>query len=125
MAQKYEVVVNGSITLRADGMAWGYPQTDGEGSGATDENVMYRERLPDRYTFKITFNYPDETVAQKILQVRGMTGCSVDYYDVMKRSRVTRQMYPVGDDIGAAVFIDGNFVFDPYELRFVQTIPDS
>lgn len=29
-------------------MSWEYPQTDGDGSGATDENVMIREVLPER-----------------------------------------------------------------------------
>ena len=39
--EKYEVMINGSITLKADQMSWEYPQTDGEGSGATDENRLY------------------------------------------------------------------------------------
>ena len=46
--EKYEVQINGKTKLKADQMSWEYPQTDGDGSGATDENVMIRDVLPER-----------------------------------------------------------------------------
>lgn len=49
------MLINGSITLTADGMGWEYPQTDSEGSGATDENLMIREVLPERDKLILTF----------------------------------------------------------------------
>lgn len=124
--EKYEVLINNSITLTADGMAWDYPQTDGEGSGATDENVMIREVLPERDKITLSFEKDKtETEIRKILQVRALEECTVNYYDLRAGSRLTKTMYPVSDEIKAAYLIDGQFVVEPFELRFVQTVPNS
>jgi len=124
MATKIEVVVNG-ITLKPNRLSYGYPQTDGEGSGATDENVMYREVLPERDTLKLEFPFPDEATAQKLMQVRGLVSCNVDFFDIRSLSRKTKVMYPVGDDLVTHSFINGALTFETYELRFVQMIPDK
>ena len=121
---KYDVVVNGSITLKVDNLKFGYPQTDGEGSGATDGNVMFREVLPARYTVKYLFNCMDEKTAQKVMQVRSMESCSVNYYDILTLSWVTKTMYPAGDDLVVRELLESGFIFEPYELRFIQMIPD-
>ena len=127
---KYRVIINPSssepIELDADGMGWEYPQTDGEGSGATDENVMIREVLPERDKITLTFE-KDVTEAEirKILTVRRMEECEVDFYDLREGKRLTKQMYPVSDAINAAYLINGDFVVDPFELRFIQMIPNE
>lgn len=122
--KKYEVLVNGNITLTADGMGWDYPQTDGEGSGATDENVMFREVLPERDKITLKFDKgTTEAEVRTILQVRALEECTVNYYDLRTGGRVTRQMYPVSDEIKAAYLINDEFVVEPFELRFIQTVP--
>lgn len=125
MAQKYEVIINNSITLTADGMSWEYPQTDGEGSGATDENMMYREVLPERDKISLFFAQ-DKTEAEirQILAVRAMDECSVNFYDLRAGKRLTKTMYPVSDAIKAKGLINGEFIVEPFELRFIQTVPN-
>ena len=125
MAAKYEVIINDSITLTADGMSWEYPQTDGEGSGATDENIMYREVLPERDKISLSFaSDKTEPEIRQILLVRAMDECRVNYYDLREGERVTKQMYPVSDAIKAKALVNDQFIVEPFELRFVQTIPD-
>ena len=123
--QKYEVVVNGNITLIADGMSWEYPQTDGEGSGATDENVMIREVLPERDKISLRFEKgKTEAEIRQILAVRSLDECTVNFYDLRAGARLTKTMYPVADTINAHMFVNGEFICEPFELRFIQTIPD-
>ncbi|MGN0548042.1 MAG: hypothetical protein ACI4IM_00420 [Acutalibacteraceae bacterium] len=123
--EKYEVMINGSIILKADQMSWEYPQTDGEGSGATDENIMIREVLPERDKISLSFNGEGMTEAdiRTVLAVRKMDSCTVNYYDLRSGARVTRTMYPVSDAIKTKALIDGNFIVESFELRFIQTIP--
>lgn len=124
--EKYEVLINGKTTLKADQMSWEYPQTDGEGSGATDENVMIREVLPERDKITLSFSGSDlsEAEIRKILMVRALDSCIVNYYDLRSGSRVTRTMYPVSDAIKTKLMLNsGELVVEPFELRFIQTIP--
>ena len=123
---KYEVQVNGTTKLKADHMSWEYPQTDGDGSGATDENVMIREVLPERDKISLSFQGEGLTEAdiRTILTVRHYKTCTVNYYDLYTGTRVTRTMYPVSDAIKTKYMTDsGEFIVEPFELRFIQTIP--
>lgn len=123
--QKYEVVINSNITLIADGIGWEYPQTDGEGSGATDENVMIREVLPERDKITLRFEKgKTEAEIRTILDVRALDECEVNFYDLRAGERLTKTMYPVADTINAHMLVNGEFVCEPFELRFIQTIPN-
>ena len=124
--EKYEVQVNGKTKLKADQMSWEYPQTDGDGSGATDENVMIREVLPERDKISLSFQGEGLTEAdiRMILTVRHYETCTGNYYDLHTGTRVTRTMYPVSDAIKTKYMTDsGEFIVEPFELRFIQTIP--
>lgn len=122
MASKFEIIVNGQ-TIAVDGLGWEYPQTDSESSGATDANVMIRDVLPERMKITCTFQYADEAKAAQLLQIRALTECTVDFYDLRSRGRRTLQMYPVADEIKAHMLLDGTFYTEPFELRFIQTVP--
>lgn len=122
MASKYEIVVDGQ-TIAVDGISWEYPQTDSESSGATDANVMIRDVLPERMKIVCNFEYMDEEKAAKVLQIRAKTECTVNFYDLRSRGRRTLKMYPVADEIKAHMLIDGTFYVEPFELRFIQTVP--
>lgn len=125
MAEKYEVIINGTTTLSADGMGWEYPQTDGEGSGATDGNVMFREVLPERDKITLRFEKgKTEDEIRAILAVRAMDECQVNFYDLRAGERLTKTMYPVSDVINAHMLVNGEFVCEPFELRFIQTVPN-
>ena len=123
--EKYKVVINGNITLVADGIGWEYPQTDGEGSGATDENVMIREVLPERDKITLRFEKgKTEAEIRTILDVRALDECEVNFYDLRAGERLTKTMYPVADAINAHMLVNGEFVCEPFELRFIQTVPN-
>ena len=122
MASKSEIIVNGQ-TISVDGLSWEYPQTDSESSGATDGNVMIRDVLPERMKIACAFQFMDEAKAAQILQIRALTECTVDFYDLRSRGRRTLQMYPVADEIKSHMLIDGTFYVEPFELRFIQTVP--
>ncbi|MCL2531590.1 MAG: hypothetical protein FWE40_05485 [Oscillospiraceae bacterium] len=123
---KNEVQINGSTILRGGWPQWDYPQTDGDGSGATDENVMHRDVLPSRYRHILTFRSPDEALASQLMQVRSLPELNLQYYDIRSRSWMTRRMYPVGGPIIAQHMLseNGDILFQDYELRFIQLIPD-
>lgn len=123
MASKYEIEVDG-VTLAVDGIGWEYPQTDSEASGATEENVMIRDVLPERMKLVCEFKNIDEAKAAQVMRIRAKTECSVNFYDLRAQARVTRRMYPVSDEIKALMLIDGTFYVAPFELRFIQTVPD-
>ena len=124
MPNKYEIVVDGE-TVACDGLSWEYPQTDSEASGATDENVMIRDVLPERMKLTCNFEYINEEKAARLLKIRAKTECSVQFFDLRTRAFVTRQMYPVADAIKAHMLTNGTFYVEPFELRFIQTIPDG
>ncbi len=123
------MVIDGDIVLKADvGLSWEYPQTDGEGSGATDENVMIREVLPERDKLVLKFSGRNlsEADLRKILTVRRKDECTVNFYDIAEGKRMTKKMYPSADAINADLFFDdGEFVVEPFELRFIQMIPNK
>ena len=133
--KKYEVVINGdktadnAIVLKADvGLSWEYPQTDGESSGATDSNVLIREVLPerDKLTLKFSGRGLTESDLRMILTVRRMDECTVNFYDLAEGKRLTKKMYPSADAINADfIFEDGEIVVEPFELRFIQMIPNG
>lgn len=107
-------------------MGWDYPQTDSESSGATDENVMYRDVLPRRMKFIVKFEKPDEVLASKILLMRKKESCLVNFWDLETRTRVERTMYPASDAVNALMVSSNNdFVCEDIEIRFTQMIPDE
>ena len=126
--KKNEILVD-SIKYIIDGIWWDYPQTDSESSGATDDNVMYRDVLPRRVKFGATLKVPDEERASNIINVRKKEECMVDYWDLETRGRVLRKMYPVCDAVAAKVLFnnDGSeeFLCEDIEIRFTQLVPDE
>lgn len=117
-------LMNDSYVLKVAGISWEYPQTDGDGSEPNDNNVLVREVLPERD--KVVVNFSSDTTEADlriILKIRKMEECSFNYYDIREGKRVTRTSYPVSDAIKAKALIDNEFIVEPFELRFVQTIP--
>lgn len=89
---------------------------------------MYRDVLPRRVKVGFLFNKLDEDKASDILLERKKEQSEVNYYDLETRSRVTRIMYPVSDQIKARTLFkeneEENFLCDDFELRYTQMIPD-
>lgn len=115
--------------FKIDGMWWDYPQTDAESSGATDENLFYRDVLPRRMKFGGTFQVPTEEMASRILNMRKKESCTVNFWDLETRDRITRIMYPVCDAVKPRILFNNDgteeFVCEDIEVRFTQMIPDE
>lgn len=71
---KHKIKVD-DVEYAADGIWWEYPQTDGEGTGASDENVMYRDVLPERMKFGIKIISPSEERIATLLTMCKKKGC--------------------------------------------------
>lgn len=54
-----------------------------------------------------------------------MTECTVNFYDLRAGAFLTKTMYPVSDAVTAHALINGEYVIEAFELRFVQTVPNS
>ena len=122
---KYEITVD-NIKFKVDQIGWDYPQTDSESSGATDDNVMYRDVLPRRMKLIVKFEKPNEEMASNILLMRAKKSCTVNFWDLETRTRVAKIMYPVSDQVNAkALFNSNEFLCDDIEVRFTQMIPDG
>lgn len=122
---KNEITVD-NVLFKVDQIGWDYPQTDSESSGATDDNVMYRDVLPRRMKLIVKFEKPNEELASIILQMRAKESCTVNFWDLETRTRKERVMYPTSDQVNASLlFNDNNFLCEDIEIRFTQMIPDE
>ena len=121
---KYQVQVDG-VTYDFDGIWWDYPQTDSESSGASENNVMYREVLPERMKFGVQVMKPNESRCSTLLKMCKKESASVNFYDLREMKRVTRTMYIVSDQVNAELLHDGTFNCDDFEIRFIQMVPDN
>jgi len=118
---KYQVEFNGKIIEFDKTMFWDYPQDDTEQSGANQNNDLTREVLPERMKLGGTCLYADEATMSELLKARAKHEGTLKFYDIRERKWRTIKAYPVSDEAKAS-YIDGsgNFVFEDFELRFIQ-----
>ncbi len=115
----------GTQYFKAQKVAYSYPQTDGDGAGATDENVMYLDPLPERMTFIAKYEMPEEEETVKLLRCAKKRSGTIRFFDFREQDFVDRICYIVLENIEPEYMIDGEFVCNPYEVSFVQQIPDE
>lgn len=131
MNHKYEYdIIQNSITEHfvADKVAYKYPQTDGDGAGATVENIMYLDPLEERMTFIAKYERPDEITVSKLLKLVKNRTATVKFFDIREQQTVEKVCYLVLEDINCEYCLDKNgeeeFVCEPFELQCIQQIPD-
>lgn len=119
--KKYQVKFDGIILTFDSDMFWDYPQDDTEESGANQNNDLTREVLPERMKLGGTCLYADEITMSTLLKARAKHSGTLEFYDIRKRDWRTITAYPVSDETRASyINDDGNYVFENFELRFVQ-----
>lgn len=119
--KKYQVDFNGVILTFDSDMFWDYPQDDTEESGANQNNDLKREVLPERMKLGGTCLFADEKTMQVLLKARAKHSGTLNFYDIRIGKRRTITAYPVADEAQASYLNDnGDFVFENFELRFVQ-----
>lgn len=128
LTEKYDYsITQDGITsfFHAQKVGYSYPQTDGDGAGATDENVMYLDPLPERMTFIAKYDVPSEEETVKLLQCAKKRNGTIRFFDFREQKFVDRICYIVLEDIEPEYLIDGEFVCNSYEVSFIQQIPDE
>lgn len=119
--KKYQVKFDGIILTFDTAMFWDYPQDDTEESGANQNNDLTREVLPERMKLGGTCLYADEITMSNLLKARAKHSGTLEFYDIRRRDWRTITAYPVSDETRASyINDDGNYVFENFELRFVQ-----
>lgn len=122
----YSVTQNGVTEyFHAQKVAYSYPQTDGDGAGATDENVMYLDPLPERMTFIAKYDAPEEQETVKLLRIAKNRTGEICFFDFREQKFVTKICYIVLENINPEYLIDGEFYCEAYEVSFIQQIPDG
>ena len=128
LKDKYDFsITQGDITeyFHAQSVAYSYPQTDGDGAGATDENVMFLDPLPERMAFIAKYETPEEQETAKLLQMAKKRTGEIRFFDFREQKFVTKVCYIVAENVTPAYLIDGEFVCEPFEVDFIQQIPDE
>ena len=119
--KKYQMEFNGTVLTFDSDMFWDYPQDDTEESGANQNNDLKREVLPERMKLGGTCLFADESAMQLLLKARAKHSGTLNFYDIRTGERRTITAYPVSNEAKASYIDDnGNFVFENFELRFVQ-----
>lgn len=122
----YSITQNGVTEyFHAQKVAYSYPQTDGEGAGATDENVMYLDPLPERMTFIAKYEHPDELETVKLLKAAKKRSGTIRFFDFREQDFVDKICYIVLENVNPEYLINGEFCCEAYEVSFVQQIPDE
>ena len=111
--------------FHAQSVAYSYPQTDGDGAGATDENVMFLDPLPERMTFIAKYESPEEQETALLLQMAKKRTGEIRFFDFREQDFVRKICYIVAENITPSYLLNGEFVCDPFEISFIQQIPDD
>lgn len=122
----YSITQNGKTEyFKAQRVGYRYPQTDGDGAGATDENVMFLDPLPERMTFIAKYDNPKEVETSKLLKMAKNRTGTIRFFDFREQVFVSKVCYIVAENIEPEFLLDGEFVCNPFEIEFIQQIPDE
>lgn len=116
--EKKEFKIKDKIYI-ADDIGWEYAMQEGEQSGRSDDGSMWHDIIGmlDKvyYDFK---DYRDEDAVSELINLIGESDVNVTYYNLKSKSFVTKSMYVTGDKITARL-INGSFIADPFQIRFI------
>ena len=119
--ERYEIKID-NTTYEVDGISFEYAQQDSEQSGRSDDGTMYRDvaGLANKVycDFKNKDKWKEQTLSNLLKELK-KTSCSFNYYDALNYQRITRDMYLVADKVQVDL-INGEFVAQPFQIRFIQ-----
>lgn len=126
--EKDEIIVDGTKLIKIDLISYEYAQQDSEASGNSEDGTMYRDVIGLKNKIYLQFDDPEKrsgTNLDNILSLLNDSSMNVNYYDKRKKTRVTTLMYFVCDKIKSQPCkIDGDFIAEPFEARFIQMTID-
>lgn len=126
--EKDELIIDGERLLKIDLISYEYSQQDSEASGNSEDGTMYRDVIGLKNKLYLQFDDPELRSGDNldvIMQLLGETNMNVNYYDKRAKARVTKLMYFVCDKLKSQPCrIDGDFIVEPFEARFIQMTID-
>lgn len=115
--EKYQIKVNDS-TFNADHLSFEYSQLDSESSGRSEDGTMYRDVIGLTNKVSAKFDYKQGTELSSLLKLMDLTSASVTYVDP-KEGVTTKNMYITCDKV-EVMLLNGVYVAEPFEIRFIQ-----
>ena len=118
------IVVDGT-SFKVDNISYEYAQLDGESAGRSEDGSMYRDVIGLTNKVYCDFiNYRSGSELSSLLKLLKKKDCNLTYYDPMEMSRITKNMYVVGDKINV-INVDGVLKAEKFQIRFIQMDTDS
>lgn len=118
------IVVDGT-TFNVDNISYEYAQLDGDSAGRSEDGTMYRDVIGlTNKVFCDFIDYRSGSELSSILKLLKKKSCSFTYYDPMAMSRITKNMYVVGDKVNV-VNVDGVLKAEKFQIRFIQMNTDD
>lgn len=115
--EKYQIKIN-NTTINADHLGFEYSQLDSEASGRAEDGTMYRDVIGMTNKVYAKFDYKQGAELSNLLALADLKSASITYIDP-KDGQVTRNMYVVCDRI-EVLLLNGVYVAEPFEMRFIQ-----
>lgn len=126
--EKDEIIVDGNKIIKIDLIGYEYAQQDSEASGNSEDGTMYRDVIGLKNKIYLQFKDPklrSGSNLDTILSLMDESSYTVNYYDKKAKARVTKLMYFTTDKIQSQPCkIDGDFIVEPFEARFIQMTID-
>lgn len=120
--EKYQIKVN-NTTINVDHLGFEYSQLDSEASGRSEDGSLYREVIGMTNKIYAKFDYKQGSELSNLLALSNLTSANVTYIDP-KEGQVTKNMYITCDKI-EVLLLNGEYVAEPFEMRFIQMNTDT
>lgn len=115
--EKYQIRVNNTL-INVDHLGIEYSQLDSESSGRSEDGTMFRDVIGMTIKVHCKFDYKRGSELRTLLNIKDLTSARVTYNDP-KDGEVTKDMYVTCDKIEVLV-LDGEYVAEPFEMRFIS-----
>lgn len=120
--EKYQIKVNSKI-IDADHLSFEYSQLDSESTGRSEDGTMFRDVIGLTNKIYAKFDYKQGDELSSLLNLIELTSATVTYNDP-RGGEVTKNMYITCDKVDI-LLINGEYVAEPFEIRFIQMDVDN
>lgn len=115
--EKYQIKVNNKL-FNCDHLGFEYSQLDSESTGRSEDGTMFRDVIGLTNKIYAKFDYKQGDELSSLLNLIELTSATVTYNDP-KSGEVTKNMYITCDKI-EVLLLNGEYVAEPFEIRFIQ-----
>lgn len=120
--EKYQIKVI-STTINVDHLGFEYSQLDGDDAGRSENGTMHRDVIGMQSKIYCGFDYKKGSELKTLLNISRLKSANVTYIDP-RVGETTKNMYVVSDKI-EVLLLNGEYVAEPFEMRFIQMDVDS